>query len=77
MSIKVKFFASFTERYGRDTVEVEYAPNMTLTDVWRAATNDALVPDSAMMAVNMEYSDIDNTVADGDEVGFFPPISGG
>ena len=30
-----------------------------------------------LVAVNMEYADLDSTVTPGDEVCFFPPVSGG
>ena len=30
-----------------------------------------------LVAVNLEYSDLDSLVSPGDEVSFFPPVSGG
>jgi molybdopterin converting factor small subunit len=30
-----------------------------------------------LVAINREYAALDRTVADGDEVAFFPPVTGG
>jgi molybdopterin synthase sulfur carrier subunit len=46
-------------------------------DVWRHATRGAELPPNTLMAVNMEYVTQDHPVKDGDEVAFFPPVSGG
>jgi molybdopterin synthase sulfur carrier subunit len=35
------------------------------------------MPAHTLMAVNMEYAGPQQTVRDGDEVAFFPPITGG
>ncbi len=33
--------------------------------------------DTVRVAVNLEYAGLDHAVADGDEVAFFPPVTGG
>jgi sulfur-carrier protein len=35
------------------------------------------MPESMLAAVNMEYAELDFPVQDGDEVAFFPPVTGG
>jgi molybdopterin synthase sulfur carrier subunit len=45
--------------------------------VWRSATRDAELAVNTLAAVNMEYVDWDHSVTDGDEVAFFPPVTGG
>lgn len=35
------------------------------------------LPDNTLMAVNMDYVDADHPVNSGDEVAFFPPVTGG
>lgn len=77
MSVTVKFFASLRERLGREEVRVELGAQRTVRDVWRQATADAALPDNIIMSVNMEYAPPDAPVKDGDEVAFFPPITGG
>jgi molybdopterin synthase sulfur carrier subunit len=46
-------------------------------EVWDLATDQAQVPTHLLAAVNLEYADFDAPVADGDEVAFFPPVTGG
>ena len=75
MSITVRFFASLRERLGREEVAIESGD--TVGAVWRLATDDAEAPDNLLAAVNMDYADWDAPVKDGDEVAFFPPVTGG
>ncbi len=35
------------------------------------------LPDNILSAINMEYVKADARVKDGDEVAFFPPVTGG
>ena len=35
------------------------------------------MPDNVLAAVNMVYAGLDAVVQDGDEVAFFPPVTGG
>ena len=77
MAIKVKFFASLRERMGRagDSVPPEHAA--TVADVWARVAGNASLPANTLVAVNMEYTDLRRQVRDGDEVAFFPPVTGG
>ena len=77
MAVQVKFFASLRERLGRDEAEVAAADGMTVLDVWNAALPDQPLPANTLAAVNMEYTDLTTPVGDGDEVAFFPPVTGG
>ena len=76
MSITVRFFASVRERLGRAEDVMECQGIATVTDVWNKSTR---LPwsDSILAAVNMEYAKPDGPVRDGDEVAFFPPVTGG
>ena len=49
---------------------------MSVADVWCAAAGQPL-PEDVLMARNLEYVDSDSLVEDGDEIAFFPPITGG
>jgi molybdopterin synthase sulfur carrier subunit len=35
------------------------------------------LPPNTLAAVNMEYAELTQSVRDGDEVAFFPPVTGG
>lgn len=77
MTIKVKFFARMRDEAGLSSGEVEFRPGMKSTDVWSELVKDVAYPDSVMVALNMEYVSGDPEVEDGDEIAFFPPVTGG
>ena len=77
MSIKVKYFASMRDRMGRGEDEVPGSDGMTVADLWAQVADGADLPESVLIAVNMEYTDGAHAVKDGDEVAFFPPVTGG
>ncbi len=77
MTIQVKFFASLREQVGHGDMQIEAAQVATVGDVWQQATDQMAMPDNTLCAVNMEYVDPEQAVRDGDEVAFFPPVTGG
>jgi sulfur-carrier protein len=77
MSIKVRYFASLGERVGRTESDLEFAQDLTVRDVWQLDTSGKPIPENLLAAVNMEYAELDYYVQDGDEVAFFPPVTGG
>jgi molybdopterin synthase sulfur carrier subunit len=77
MTIQVKFFASLREHVGQAEAEVAENSVVTVSDVWNFATNNMDLPKNTLMAVNMEYVDAIHPVQKGDEVAFFPPVTGG
>lgn len=77
MVITAKFFASLRESLDINEKKVELTAGNTVADVWHNATNGADIPANVLIAVNMDYVDIHHQVKDGDEVAFFPPVSGG
>ncbi len=77
MSIKVKFFARMRDEAGRSDGEVEYVKGMSTADLWSKLVKDVDYPESVMLAVNMEYVSGEVVLNDGDEVAFFPPVTGG
>lgn len=77
MQITVKFFASLRERVGRAEARVEAPEPLTAGEVWRRAVGAEPMPANTLIAVNMEYADREREVRAGDEVAFFPPVTGG
>ena len=77
MRVKVKFFASLREQVGASETEIELPEGSTVGAVWKAATGQAEAPGNVLMAVNLDYAKGDAPVSDGDEVAFFPPVTGG
>ena len=76
MTIDVKFFASLRERLGRSEAQLNPTEVATVAEVWRHCTQ-APMPANVLMAVNLEYVQAEHPVHDGDEVAFFPPVTGG
>ena len=76
MSITVKFFASLRDRVGRTEEALPAGGIHTAQEVWRALVVDA-PPANTLVAVNHEYANWNSAVKDGDEVAFFPPVTGG
>ena len=75
MTIKVRFFASLRESVKLDEVDLEWADTQTPHSIWAQLTTEAQ-PDNLLCAINQEYSTLDTDVNDGDEVAFFPPVTG-
>lgn len=76
MKINVKYFASMRDRVGRSDERVELGDGVNVSGLWGAVSKEAL-PENTLIAVNMEYTDLSHVLKDGDEVAFFPPVTGG
>ncbi|QIZ78292.1 molybdopterin synthase sulfur carrier subunit [Ferrimonas lipolytica] len=81
--IKVLFFAQIREVIGCDKVEIEATTGLTADalrkqlvergDKWQLTLGEANV----LVAVNQTLSGWETELSDGDEVAFFPPVTGG
>ncbi len=78
MQINVKYFASMRERMGcaEQTVQVSES-SLTVEQLWTGYLADNPLPTNTLVAVNMEYCDLATQLDEGDEVAFFPPVTGG
>jgi len=77
MRIQVRFFAGLRERVGISQRQLTLPDGATVAQVWSLAVDNKYTPDNVLAAKNMEYTALSSPVADGDEVAFFPPVTGG
>ena len=77
MTIHIKYFASLRDRLGRAEDQLDTNSELTVADVWAVLWPDKPLPPNTLAAVNMEYAELTHSVRDGDEVAFFPPVTGG
>jgi molybdopterin synthase sulfur carrier subunit len=77
MTITVKFFASLREQVGKADTTLDSQAVSSVSEVWNLASGGQPMPANTLMAVNMDYVDATHSVTEGDEVAFFPPVTGG
>jgi molybdopterin synthase sulfur carrier subunit len=82
--IRVLYFASLREQVGTGTEELPVGDSHSVSDVrdrLRArggAWAEALAPERQILtAVNQAMAKPDARIEDGDEIAFFPPVTGG
>ncbi|MGY6037634.1 molybdopterin synthase sulfur carrier subunit [Aeromonas sp. AE23HZ002T15] len=80
--IKVLFFAQVRELVGCD--ELSISPDYDTAEALRAALCErgdkwalALESGKLLVAINQTLVPLDTPLTDGDEVAFFPPVTGG
>jgi len=77
MNITVKFFASLREQTGKSDSTISSPETLTVMQAWQQASGLDEMPENTLCAINMEYVDADAMLSDGDELAFFPPVTGG
>jgi molybdopterin converting factor subunit 1 len=81
MRVTVRLFARLRDLAGSGELVRDVAAPATVHTVWRSLVADfpglADYERTMSVAVNAEYSRMNAAVADGDEVAFLPPVSGG
>ena len=83
--IRVKYFASLRERMNRGEDQIEVSDDrLTLADVLARLTlpdgqtlQQRSLGETMMLSVNHEMVEMDHAVKEGDEIGVFPPVTGG
>jgi molybdopterin synthase sulfur carrier subunit len=83
MSITIRFFASLREEIGdnktldsNQLAALSTNSRITTANIWNNFTDKEL-SENILISVNMEYVDASHTIKDGDEIAFFPPVTGG
>jgi len=81
IAVRVRLFARLREQAGKETATLELPTGSTVADVYESLRREhpALEADrkAVRAALNQEFKDWSAEVADGDEVAFIPPVSGG
>ncbi len=81
MRVRVELFGRAASQSGEREAAVEVPKGATLRDVANALVQRfpvlAWISEVCRPARNLEYARWDDSVADGDEVSFIPPVSGG
>lgn len=82
--IRVVFFASIREALGKDQVEIDEEGLGTVQDLIARlgdqegdSWQDVLAGENLLVAVNQTMVDLHQPISAGDEVAFFPPVTGG
>jgi molybdopterin converting factor subunit 1 len=81
MRVRVRLFAVLREAAGQGQIELELPPGATPETAWArlAAEHPELASrrQGLAAAVNRSYAAFGDPLADGDELVFVPPVSGG
>ena len=81
MRVTVRLFARLRDIAGAGELTREAPSGANVRAVWQSLVSDypelAAYEKSISCAINADYSRFTATVADGDEVAFLPPVSGG
>ena len=75
--ITIRYFASLREQLGKEQERIEPKVGMTALDAWKNANDGKMPPDNVLVAINQSYASLNAAVNAGDEVAFFPPVTGG
>src|SRR5262245_40599659 len=79
--VRVRLFASLREAAGRSELGLELPGTPTAEDAWRRLAESFPVlasrRESLAASVNRRYASFAQALAEGDEVVFIPPVSGG
>ncbi len=80
MTVTVLLFASYADRLGTSTLNLDLPPGATVEHVLRSVRllpGASLLPASPLVAVNRSYAAASMLLNEGDEVALIPPVAGG
>lgn len=76
-AVKVFYFASLREIVGKSEDRFLIETPTSAQSLWDLLNAGVTLPVSSLVAINHEYADLQTMVHEGDEVAFFPPVTGG
>ncbi|MFT5211592.1 MAG: molybdopterin synthase sulfur carrier subunit [Flavobacterium sp.] len=84
ISINIKLFASLRESLGGHDFALEIKQGLTITELTRflgeskgPKWHDILTADNVITAINQTIVERTQVLCDGDELAYFPPVTGG
>jgi molybdopterin synthase sulfur carrier subunit len=84
VTVKIVFFASLREALGVDSVDLQIYGSSSVSALISQLANQQspewlgiLTAENIRIAVNQDMINEDVGIIDGDEVAFFPPVTGG
>lgn len=79
MSVTVRLFAAYREIVGSPELSLPAEQARTVGELWGRllARYPELNRHAPSAAINARYAALNDPIADGDEVAFLPPVSGG
>jgi len=83
--LKIIYFASLRDRIGRAEEQLELPPQVAtlsdliahLSELHGPAWSEQINSTPVLTAVNHEMCERSQSIKDGDEIAFFPPVTGG
>ena len=77
MKIHVKYFASVRDLMKTDAEDLNIETSLSVYELWKQLTVKINAPENILIAVNHKYVGRETKLNDGDEVAYFPPVTGG
>ena len=77
MKIYVKYFASVRDIMGKGSEDLKVEASLAANELWESLTVDKKTPVRILIAVNHEYVNKNFKLKEGDDIAFFPPVTGG
>jgi len=78
--VRVRYYASFRDMTGKTEEWLEAPEGVTvqgIRDHVRGLYEKIARKDQVLVAVNGSFTSLDRVIMEGDDVAFFPPVSGG
>lgn len=80
MTVTVRLFASYAERLGHSSLNIDLPPGALVKDAvasLRGMPGGSMLPHTPLVAINRGYASPDSPLTEGDEVAVIPPVAGG